>query len=188
MSEAYVLAIDQGTTGTTVLIFDREVKIKGRAYSEITQYYPKPGWVEHDPTEIWQVTMKVVAEALLNAGIEASELRAIGITNQRETTLLWDRATGRPVHNAIVWQDRRTADLCEHLKSQGLEENLRARTGLIFDAYFSGTKVKWILDHDPSLRMRATNGELAFGTIDTWLVWKLTAGRTHVTDYSNASR
>src|SRR5262245_33802158 len=188
MSENYVLAIDQGTTGTTVLIFDREVNIKGRAYAEITQYYPRPGWVEHDPMEIWQVTMEVVAGALAEAGIEAREVRAIGITNQRETTVLWDRTTGLPVANAVVWQDRRTAELCERFKSQGLEEELRARTGLIFDAYFSGTKIKWLLDHDPALRLRATRGELAFGTIDTWLVWNLTGGRAHITDYSNASR
>src|SRR5262245_40420787 len=156
MSENYILAIDQGTTGTTVLIFDREVNIKGRAYSEITQYYPRPGWVEHDPVEIWQVTMKVVADALIDAGLEARDLRAIGITNQRETTVICDRMTGQPVANAIVWQDRRTADLCEELKSVGLEDEVRARTGLIIDAYFSGTKIKWFLDHDPALRARAT--------------------------------
>ncbi|HKE56293.1 MAG TPA: glycerol kinase GlpK [Pyrinomonadaceae bacterium] len=188
MSENYILAIDQGTTGTTVLIFDREVNIKGRAYSEITQYYPRPGWVEHDPVEIWQVTMKVVADALIDAGLEARDLRAIGITNQRETTVIWDRMTGQPVANAIVWQDRRTADLCEELKSVGLEDEVRARTGLIIDAYFSGTKIKWFLDHDPALRARATRGELAFGTIDTWLVWNLSGGQCHVTDYSNAAR
>jgi len=188
MSQSYVLAIDQGTTGTTVLIFDREVNIKGRAYAEITQHYPRPGWVEHNPNEIWQVTMNVVANALANAGIEARELRAIGITNQRETTVIWDRATGEPIANAIVWQDRRTADLCEELKSRGLEEDVQARTGLVIDAYFSGTKVKWLLDHNSEARRRAADGELAFGTIDTWLVWKLTGGRAHLTDYSNASR
>jgi glycerol kinase len=188
MSEGYVLAIDQGTTGTTVLVFDREVNIKGRAYSEITQHYPRPGWVEHDPAEIWGVTMRVVADALADAGVEARELRAVGITNQRETTVLWDRATGEPVANAIVWQDRRTADLCDELKARGLEEDARARTGLIFDAYFSGTKVKWLLDQSPELRKRAADGRIAFGTIDSWLVWNLTGGRAHVTDYSNASR
>ena len=188
MSEGYVLAIDQGTTGTTVLIFDREVNVKGRAYSEITQHYPRPGWVEHDPAEIWKVTMKVVADALADAGVEARELRAVGITNQRETTVLWERATGEPLANAIVWQDRRTADLCDELKARGLEEDLRARTGLIFDAYFSGTKVKWLLDRRPEWRERAAGGEIAFGNIDSWLVWNLTGGRTHVTDYSNASR
>ncbi|MBC7931192.1 MAG: glycerol kinase GlpK [Rubrivivax sp.] len=188
MSEGYVLAIDQGTTGTTVLVFDREVNVKGRAYSEITQHYPRPGWVEHDPAEIWKVTMNVVADALADAGVEARELRAVGITNQRETTVLWDRATGEHVANAIVWQDRRTADLCDELKARGLEEDARARTGLIFDAYFSGTKVKWLLDQSPELRKRAANGRIAFGTIDSWLVWNLTGGRAHVTDYSNASR
>ncbi|MDQ3803361.1 MAG: glycerol kinase GlpK [Acidobacteriota bacterium] len=188
MSEGYVLAIDQGTTGTTVLIFDREVNIRGRAYSEITQHYPRPGWVEHDPAEIWKVTLKVVADALAGAGVEARELRAVGITNQRETTVLWDRATGEPVANAIVWQDRRTAGLCDQLKARGLEEDARARTGLIFDAYFSGTKVKWLLDQSPGLRERAADGRIAFGTIDSWLVWNLTGGRAHVTDYSNASR
>lgn len=188
MSEGYVLAIDQGTTGTTVLVFDREVNIKGRAYSEITQHYPRPGWVEHDPAEIWNVTMKVVAQALGDAGVEARELRAVGITNQRETTVLWERATGEPVANAIVWQDRRTADLCDEFKARGLEEDTRARTGLIFDAYFSGTKVKWLLDQSAELRRRAAAGRIAFGTIDSWLVWRLTGGRAHVTDYSNASR
>ena len=188
MSEGYVLAIDQGTTGTTVLAFDREVNIKGRAYSEITQHYPEPGWVEHDPAEIWEVTMKVVADALADARVEASELRAVGIANQRETTILWDRATGEPVANAIVWQDRRTAYLCDEFKARGLEEGVRARTGLVLDAYFSGTKLKWLLDHVPGARARAANGELAFGTIDSWLVWNMTGGCAHVTDYSNASR
>ncbi|HEX8354756.1 MAG TPA: glycerol kinase GlpK, partial [Pyrinomonadaceae bacterium] len=188
MSEGYVLAVDQGTTGTTVLVFDREVNIKGRAYSEIKQHYPRPGWVEHDPAEIWKVTMKVVADALADAGVEARELRGVGITNQRETAVLWDRATGEPVANAIVWQDRRTAGLCDELKARGLEEDARARTGLIFDAYFSGTKVKWLLDESPELRKRAARGRIAFGTIDSWLVWNLTGGRAHVTDYSNASR
>jgi glycerol kinase len=188
MPESYVLAIDQGTTGTTVLIFDREANIKGRAYAEITQHYPKPGWVEHDPSEIWNVTMKVVGNALADAGIEARELRAIGITNQRETTVVWERATGLPVSNAIVWQDRRTADLCEELKSQGLKKSIQTRTGLIVDAYFSGTKVKWLLDYIPESRKRAADGELCFGTIDTWLVWNLTGGRAHITDCSNASR
>src|SRR5687768_12437023 len=188
MSEGYVLTIDQGTTGTTVLVFDREVNIKGRAYSEIRQHYPRPGWVEHDPAEIWKVTLKAAADALADAGVEARELRAVGITNQRETTVLWERATGEPVANAIVWQDRRTAGLCDELKARGLEDDLRARTGLIFDAYFSGTKVKWLLDRSPELRERAARGGVAFGTIDSWLVWKLTGGRAHVTDYSNASR
>ena len=188
MSAGYILAIDQGTTGSTVLIFDHDGQIKGRAYSEFTQHYPKPGWVEHDAEEIWLVTVKVIAEALRAADIRASELRAIGITNQRETAVLWDRATGKPVAKAIVWQDRRTARFCDELKERGLEETFRRKTGLVIDPYFSGTKVKWLLDHVEELRARAERGEIAFGTIDSWLVWRLTGGKAHVTDYSNASR
>ncbi|MBL8260336.1 MAG: glycerol kinase GlpK [Candidatus Competibacteraceae bacterium] len=188
MSAGYVLAIDQGTTGSTVLIFDHDGQIKGRAYSEFTQHYPKPGWVEHDAEEIWQVTVKVIAEALRAADLRASALRAIGITNQRETAVLWDRATGKPVANAIVWQDRRTARFCDELKEQGLEAAVRRKTGLVLDPYFSGTKVKWLLDNVDGLRARAERGEIAFGTIDSWLVWRLTGGKAHVTDYSNASR
>ena len=188
MSAGYILAIDQGTTGSTVLIFDHDGQIKGRAYSEFTQHYPKPGWVEHDAEEIWLVTVKVIAEALRGADIRASELRAIGITNQRETAVLWDRATGKPVAKAIVWQDRRTARFCDELKERGLEETFRRKTGLVIDPYFSGTKVKWLLDHVEGLRARAERGEIAFGTIDSWLVWRLTGGKAHVTDYSNASR
>ncbi|MBK8183349.1 MAG: glycerol kinase GlpK [Candidatus Competibacteraceae bacterium] len=188
MSVGYVLAIDQGTTGSTVLIFDHDGQIKGRAYSEFTQHYPKPGWVEHDAEEIWLVTVKVIAGALRAATIRASELRAIGITNQRETVVLWDRATSQPVANAIVWQDRRTARLCDELKEEGLEETVRRKTGLVIDPYFSGTKVKWLLDNVAGLRARAERGEIAFGTIDSWLVWRLTGGKAHVTDYSNASR
>ncbi len=188
MSE-YVLAIDQGTTGSTVLVFDRDGGIEGRAYSEFTQHYPRPGWVEHDANEIWKVTIFVVAEALKNAGIRASELRAIGITNQRETVVMWDRRTGEPVHHAIVWQDRRTAHYCDELRSRdGLEEKVRAQTGLVLDPYFSGTKVKWLLDNVPGLRRRAEQGHIAFGTVDSWLVYKLTGGKTHITDYSNAAR
>ena len=188
MSAGYVLAIDQGTTGSTVLVFDRDSQIKGRAYSEFTQHYPKPGWVEHDAEEIWSVTVKVAAEALRAADISAGELRAIGITNQRETVVLWDRKTGRPVARAIVWQDRRTARFCDELKEQGLEETVRRKTGLVIDPYFSGTKVKWLLDNVTGLRARAARGEIAFGTIDSWLAWRLTGGKAHVTDYSNASR
>ncbi len=188
MSAGYILAIDQGTTGSTVLIFDHDGQIKGRAYSEFTQHYPKPGWVEHDAEEIWLVTVKVIAEALRAADIRASELRAIGITNQRETAVLWDRATGKPVAKAIVWQDRRTARFCDELKERGLEETFRRKTGLVIDPYFSGTKVKWLLDHVEELRARAERGEIAFGTIDSWLVWRLTGGKAHVTDHSNASR
>lgn len=189
MSAGYILAIDQGTTGSTVLIFDHAGAIKGRAYSEFTQHYPKPGWVEHDADEIWEVTVKVIAQALRSTSVRASELKAIGITNQRETVVLWDRATSKPVAKAIVWQDRRTARFCDELKSQaGLEDKIRHKTGLVIDPYFSGTKVKWCLDNIDGLRARAEGGEIAFGTIDAWLVWKLTGGKAHVTDYSNASR
>ena len=188
MSEGYVLSIDQGTTGSTVLIFDYEGSVRGRAYSEFTQHYPKPGWVEHDADEIWTVTAQVIGEALRTTGIRASELKAIGITNQRETVVLWERATGKPVAKAIVWQDRRTAKFCDELKERGLEEQFRRKTGLVIDPYFSGTKVKWMLDNVEGLRARAEKGEIAFGTIDSWLVWKLTGGKAHITDYSNASR
>ncbi|MDT4896888.1 MAG: glycerol kinase [Acidobacteriota bacterium] len=188
MTDGYILAIDQGTTGTKVLIFDHEANIKARAYSEFTQHYPQPGWIEHDAEEIWTVSIKLVAEALSRASVQASEIKAIGITNQRETSVLWNRATGEPVSRAIVWQDRRTAGICDDLKAQGLEDVFRRKTGLVVDAYFSGTKVKWLLDNVAGLRGRAENGEIAFGTIDSWLVWKLTGGETHITDYSNASR
>ena len=188
MATEYVLSIDQGTTGTTVLIFDHEGSVRVRAYSEFTQHFPRPGWVEHDAAEIWRVTLSVIGEALEKSGISATNVNAIGITNQRETAVLWDRKTGEPVHRAIVWQDRRTAAYCDELKSRGLEDQVREKTGLVIDAYFSGTKVKWMLDNVPGLRQRAKNGEIAFGTIDTWLVWHLTGGQAHVTDYSNASR
>lgn len=188
MAAEYVLAIDQGTTGSTVLIFDRDAKVKGRAYSEFTQHFPKPGWVEHDPEEIWTVTLGVIESALEKSGIGASALNAIGITNQRETTVLWERATGRPVARAIVWQDRRTAAFCDELKAKGFEDLIRSKTGLVIDPYFSGTKIKWLLDNIPGLRSRAERGEIVFGTIDSWLVWHLTGGTAHVTDYSNASR
>ena len=188
MAEEFVLSIDQGTTGSTVLMFDHEGSIRGRAYSEFTQHFPRPGWVEHDADEIWRVTLSVIGDALEKSQISATDINAIGITNQRETTVLWDRKTGEPVHHAIVWQDRRTAAYCDELKSRGLEEMVRKKTGLVIDAYFSGTKVKWMLDNVPGLRQRAEKGEIAFGTIDSWLVWHLTGGKAHVTDYSNASR
>ncbi len=188
MSDGYILAIDQGTTGTKVIIFDHDGNIKSQSYSEFAQQYPQPGWVEHDPNEIWNVGLSLVKSALRKADIKAGDLRAVGITNQRETTLMWDRATGEPIANAIVWQDRRTAATCDALKAQGLEQIFRSKTGLVIDAYFSGTKVKWFLDHTRGLRERARKGEIAFGTIDSWLVWKLTGGRAHITDYSNASR
>ncbi len=188
MMDGYVLAIDQGTTGTKVLIFDHEGDIRARAYSEFTQHYPQPGWVEHDASEIWRVSLQLIAEAIAQAGISAEDLRAIGITNQRETALLWERKSGEPVARAIVWQDRRTAQACDELRERGLAELIGRKTGLVVDAYFSATKIKWLLDNQPGLRERALRGEIAFGTIDSWLVWKLTGGRTHATDYSNASR
>jgi glycerol kinase len=188
MKDGYILAIDQGTTGTKVLIFDYDVNIKAQSYSEFTQHYPKPGWVEHDAEEIWQVTIDLVSKALASAGLQASKIKAIGITNQRETSLMWERATSSPIGRAIVWQDRRTAAICDELKARGLEDTFRRKTGLLLDAYFSGTKVKWLLDNTEGIKERALNGEIAFGTIDSWLVWKLTGGRVHITDYSNASR
>jgi glycerol kinase len=188
MAGDYVLAIDQGTTGTTVLIFNHDAAIVGRAYSEFTQHYPRPGWVEHDANEIWKVSMRVVGEALGDAQVSARQLTAIGITNQRETAVMWDRETGEPVHNAIVWQDRRGASICDELSEQGYDQMVRDKTGLVIDAYFSGSKVKWLLDNVDGLKERAQNGEIAFGTIDSWLIYKLTGGRAHVTDYSNASR
>src|SRR5213080_5255212 len=183
-----VVAVDQGTTGTTVLVFDRQGRVVGRAYSEFTQHYPKPGWVEHDAEEIWRVTLRVLRQACRRARVRARDVAALGITNQRETTLLWDRQSGEPLHRAIVWQDRRTAPLCEELRAVGAESLVRERTGLVIDPYFSGTKIAWLLDNVPGARARAERGELAFGTVDTWLVWQLTGNRTHVTDPSNASR
>ncbi len=183
-----VLAIDQGTTGSTALVVSRDGAVLARTYSELTQHYPHPGWVEHDPEEIWRLSLAVMERALAEARVGPRELKAIGITNQRETTLVWDRATGTPLHRAIVWQSRQTADLCDRLKADGHEALVRERTGLVIDAYFSGTKVRWILDRYPEARRRAENGELAFGTVDTWLLWKLTGGRVHATDPTNASR
>jgi glycerol kinase len=188
-----VLAIDQGTTGSTALVFSHSGDIIGRAYSEFTQHYPRPGWVEHDPEEIWQVSLKVMSEALDDSGVGPGGLAAIGITNQRETAVVWDRASGRPVHRAVVWQSRQSAPICERLEADGHGALIRERTGLLIDPYFSGTKIRWILDQDPDLQQRAEAGELAFGTIDSWLLWKLTggarkAGALHRTDPTNASR
>jgi glycerol kinase len=188
-----VLAIDQGTTGTTCLLIDQKGKVRGRAYSEFTQYFPKPGWVEHDASEIWDVTLKVAREATLpsrKTTRSRTPMRplAIGITNQRETVVVWDRKSGRPVHPAIVWQDRRTAARCRELKDDGVEPQVREHTGLLLDPYFSATKLAWILDRIPDGRSRAAAGKLAAGTIDTWLIWKLTGGRVHATDPTNASR
>jgi glycerol kinase len=185
-----LLAIDQGTTGSTCLILDERSAVVGRAYSEFTQHFPQPGRVEHDAAEIWQVTSRVVRAAVADARERHPrlELAGIGITNQRETVVVWDRGTGEPVHNAIVWQDRRTAERCRALREQGREERVRELTGLVIDPYFSGTKIEWLLEHVPGVRQRAERGELAAGTIDTWLLWKLTGGRVHVTDPTNASR
>ncbi len=183
-----VLAIDAGTTGITALVMDGNAQIRGRGYSEFSQHYPKPGWVEHDATEIWDTTVSVMNSALSTADIGASDLAGIGITNQRETTVVWDRASGKPIANAIVWQCRRTADICERLKKEGLEPELRSRTGLVCDAYFSATKIMWYLDNIVGARDDAEAGRLAFGTIDSWLIWNLTGGAAHVTEPSNASR
>ena len=187
-AKRFVVALDQGTTGSTVLVVDPEGEVRGRGYAELPQYFPRPGWVEHDPEEIWKTTAEAARQALASARVAGSEVAAIGITNQRETTILWDRKTGLPIHRAIVWQCRRTAGLCERLQSDGLEPVFRRKTGLVLDAYFSGTKIRWLLDEVPGARRRAESGELAFGTVDSWLLWKLTAGRRHATDPSNASR
>jgi glycerol kinase len=184
--EKHILAIDQGTTGSRAFIFDLKGRVVASAYREFRQYFPGPGWVEHDAEEIWTSCETVIKKAIVKAGIGAEEIAGIGITNQRETTVLWDRKTGRPVHRAIVWQCRRTADLCRRLKRH--EPFLKRRTGLVLDPYFSGTKIRWLLDHVPGLRKKSEAGKIAFGTIDTWLIWKLTGGRVHATDFTNASR
>jgi glycerol kinase len=183
-----VLAIDQGTTGTTALVIGHDGSVLGRAASEFTQYYPKPGWVEHDADEIWRVSLEVAGRAVSAAGLDGSELAAIGLTNQRETTVIWDRRTGRPIHRAVVWQSRQTAEICERLREAGHEDWVRERTGLVLDAYFSASKIRWILDLVPDGQAQAEAGDLLFGTIDSWLLWKLTGGEIHATDPSNASR
>ena len=184
----YVIALDQGTTSSRCILFNQEGEICSVAQREFTQHYPQPGWVEHDPLEIWSTQLGVLVEAAGGIGVDLSDVAAIGITNQRETTIVWDKETGRPIYNAIVWQCRRTADRIEKLKKDGLEDLVRDRTGLIPDAYFSGSKIAWILDHVEGARERAKRGELLFGTVDTWLIWNLTKGQVHVTDYTNASR
>ncbi|GMA15545.1 glycerol kinase (plasmid) [Deinococcus metallilatus] len=184
----YILALDQGTTSSRAIVFDQGGNIKALAQKEFKQYFPRPGWVEHDANEIWSTQSGVAQEAITQAGLRASDIAAIGITNQRETVVVWDRKTGQPIHHAIVWQDRRTAAFCDALRTQGLEATFQQKTGLIIDAYFSGTKVRWILDNVEGARERAERGELAFGTIDSWLVYKLTGGALHITDASNASR
>lgn len=185
---SYILALDQGTTSSRAILFDHVGNIAAVAQKEFTQYFPEPGWVEHDPMEIWVSQATVAKEVMLKLALKAGQLAAIGITNQRETTVVWDRKTGEPVYRAIVWQDRRTAGFCDKLRNEGHAEIINDKTGLVLDAYFSGTKLKWILDHVPGARERAERGELAFGTIDSWLLWKLTEGKVHATDVSNASR
>lgn len=184
----YLLALDQGTSSSRSIVFDREGRIVAMAQREFRQIYPQPGWVEHDPEEIWQTQLATAQEVLVQAGLGAKDIAAIGITNQRETTVVWNRRTGRPIHNAIVWQDRRGETLCAQLRAQGHEAAIRASTGLVVDAYFSATKIRWILDHVSGAHIAAAQGELAFGTVDSWLMWKLTGGRVHATDVSNASR
>ena len=186
--KSYILALDQGTTSSRAIVFDHDGKIVSVAQKEFTQIFPQPGWVEHDPEEIWSTQLGVAAEAITKAGLSAENIHAIGITNQRETTIVWDRNTGKPIYNAIVWQDRRTADFCDELKRKNLHILIQQRTGLVVDAYFSASKVKWILDNVYGARAKAEKGELCFGTVDTWLVWNLTKGQVHVTDVSNASR
>ncbi len=184
----YILALDQGTTSSRSILFDTQGQVQTVAQKEFEQHYPQPGWVEHDANEIWSTQMGTASEAMSRANVEAEDLAAIGITNQRETTVVWDRATGTPIHNAIVWQDRRTSGLCDRLKDRGHLDLIQEKTGLIIDAYFSGTKIKWLLDNVDGARERAENGELAFGTVDSWLVWRMTNGKRHVTDATNASR
>lgn len=188
MNKRYVLALDQGTTSSRAILFDHNRNVTGIAQREYTQHYPQPGWVEHDPEDIWKTQSGVAREILTTTGISPQEVAAIGITNQRETTVIWDKLSGQPIYPAIVWQDRRTAETCEQLKSEGLEPYIRSNTGLVLDAYFSATKIKWILDHVDGAREKAEQGQLLFGTIDTWLIWKLTGGKVHATDYTNASR
>src|SRR4051794_16933585 len=184
----YILALDQGTTSSRAIVFDESGGIRAIAQKEFAQLFPRAGWVEHDPHEIWASQIGVAVEALGRAGIAGRDVAALGITNHRETTIVWDRETGEPIHNALVWQDRRTADFCERLKADGAGPLIQRKTGLLIDAYFSASKIRWLLDHVEGARAKADAGQLVFGTIDTWLIWKLTSGREHVTDVSNASR
>ncbi len=188
MADNYILAIDQGTTSTRAMVFNREGQVVGKAQKEFRQIYPKSGWVEHNPADLWNSTQKVMSLAIKEAKIEISEIAGIGITNQRETTIMWDKKTSEPIYNAIVWQCRRTADICEELKDKGHEKTIQEKTGLIADPYFSGTKIKWLLDNVPQARKKAERGEILFGTVDSWLIWKLSGGSCHLTDYTNASR
>ena len=184
----YIMALDAGTTSNRCILFNEKGEMCSVAQKEFTQYFPKPGWVEHDAEEIWSTQLEVAKEAMANVGATAADIGAIGITNQRETTIVWDKNTGEPIHHAIVWQCRRTSEYCDSLKAKGLVDTFRQKTGLVIDAYFSGTKLKWLLDNVEGARERAERGELLFGTVETWLIWKLTQGQVHVTDYSNASR
>lgn len=184
----YILALDQGTTSSRAIVFDHNGQICSVAQKEFTQYFPKPGWVEHDANEIWASQASVVAEAIAQIDINGKDIAAIGITNQRETTIVWDVDTEEPIYHAIVWQDRRTAEYCDKLKAEGLVDKIREKTGLIIDPYFSGTKIKWILDNVPGARKRAEMGKLRFGNVNTWLIWRLTRGEKHITDVTNASR
>ncbi|MDE2614551.1 MAG: glycerol kinase, partial [Burkholderiales bacterium] len=188
MPKEHLLALDQGTSSSRAVVFHRSGRIVALAQREFRQIYPQPGWVEHDPEEIWATQFAVAQEALARSGLAARDIAAIGIANQRETTLLWQRASGKPVANAIVWQDRRTEPLCAQLRERGLAERVRASTGLVIDPYFSGTKLRWLLDHVHGAHIAAARGELAFGTVDSWLLWRLTEGRVHATDVSNAAR
>src|SRR5690625_1435573 len=185
--EKYILSLDQGTTSTRAILFNQEGNIVAIAQREFEQHFPKPGWVEHDPNEIWTSVLACMAEVLRKADVEPSEVAGIGITNQRETTVVWDKHTGRPIHRAIVWQSRQSESICQQLRDKGYEQLFRDKTGLLIDPYFSGTKVKWLLDNIPGARKKAEKGDLLFGTIDTWLVYRLSGKRAHVTDYSNAS-
>lgn len=188
MEKEFILSLDQGTTSSRAILFNKKGEIVHISQKEFTQIFPKPGWVEHNPNEIWGSILSVIASLLSESGVKAEQIAGIGITNQRETTVVWDKETGKPVYNAIVWQSRQTSDICDELKGAGLTNLFREKTGLLIDPYFSGTKVKWILDHVPGAREKAEKGELLFGTIDTWIIWKLSGGNVHVTDYSNASR
>ena len=184
----YILSLDQGTTSSRAILFDQNGQMKSVAQKEFQQYYPHPGWVEHDALEIWETQLSVARDAIAKLGISAREIAAIGITNQRETTILWDKRNGKPIYHAIVWQCRRTAPYCDSLQEQGYTEKIREKTGLLIDAYFSATKIRWILQNVPEAKALAESGNLLFGTIDTWLIWNLTGGQVHATDYSNASR
>ncbi|MDG1051816.1 MAG: FGGY family carbohydrate kinase, partial [Flavobacteriaceae bacterium] len=184
----YILSIDAGTTSSRAILFDKKGNQISISQFEFNQFFPKESWVEHDPIEIWETQLKAIKNVINESKINVDEIDSIGITNQRETTVIWNKNTGQPVYNAIVWQDRRTAFICDELKANGFEKSFYDKTGLVLDAYFSGTKIKWILDSDPQVRKLANNGDLLFGTIDTWLIWNLTGGKCHMTDYSNASR